>query len=51
MYIQIHRICDIYFDNQDWWTPLMEASRRGDTDIVKLLLQRGANPNAANHVS
>lgn len=28
------------------WTPLMEASRRGNIPIIETLVKKGANPNA-----
>ena len=30
------------------WTPLIRAAYRGDVDLCRILLQRGANPNTAN---
>ena len=35
---------------QEGWTALMAASQQGNTDIVELLLKRGANPNAMTGV-
>jgi hypothetical protein len=36
---------------QSGWTSLMFASHKGHTEAVKLLLDRGANPNTKNNVS
>ena len=33
------------------FTPLMEASRSGNTEITQLLLENGADPNMPNSVS
>ena len=32
-------------------TPLMEASRKGEVEMAKLLLEKGANPNQENNVN
>ena len=34
--------------DQDGYTPLHDAAREGHNDVVKLLLDRGAEPNMAN---
>ncbi|MBW1899747.1 MAG: ankyrin repeat domain-containing protein, partial [Deltaproteobacteria bacterium] len=34
--------------NKDGWTPLLKASEKGRTEIVKLLLAAKADVNAAN---
>lgn len=31
--------------NNTGWTPVMAASRRGQTEVVRLLLEKGADPN------
>jgi hypothetical protein len=36
---------------QDGWTPLHRAAWNGHEDVVVLLLDRGANVDAANRVS
>ena len=36
---------------QDGWTPLYIASNRGHLDIVKTLIEAGANVNQTNKVS
>jgi ankyrin repeat protein len=35
-------------DNANW-TPILSAARGGHTEIVKMLLERGANPNVVEH--
>ena len=41
----------IFLLSQMGWTPIMEASSRGCTEAARVLLEKGANPNAANFVS
>ena len=41
-------ICIVY---QDGWTALMIASEKGHKEVVKLLLDHGANINMQNKVS
>ena len=36
---------------QDQWTPLHEAVERGHVNLVKLLLETGADVNVKNKVS
>ena len=35
---------------QDGWTPLMTASAEGHLDVVKILIEAGANVNDTNEV-
>ena len=35
---------------QDGWTPLNDAASQGRTEIVKMLLEKGADVNASNNV-
>lgn len=39
------------FSQNNQWTALMLATRKGHLRIVKLLLDHGADPNAQNDVS
>ena len=45
--ISIYKECKIIFLLED--TPLHLALHKGYTDLVNILLDRGANVNAANH--
>lgn len=40
---------DINAQNENWRTPLMEASRRCLSDIMKFLIEKGANVNKADN--
>lgn len=40
-----------YFFLQYQWTPLHRAARKGHSEVVKVLLKCGANPNMTNSVS
>jgi uncharacterized protein len=42
--VDVNGRVDLFNDNG--WTPLMIAAEKGDLDLVKLLLKRGADPNA-----
>jgi ankyrin repeat protein len=42
----IDRGADVNMANQDGWTPLALAVRARNTDLVRALLSKGANPNA-----
>ena len=48
-----HRIIIIiiYYYNQDGWTAFLTAAYKGRTDVLLLLLERGANMEAASNVS
>ena len=35
---------------QDGWTPLLDASEEGKTDVVELLIKHGAQINIKNKV-
>ncbi len=41
--------CDIDFSDKKGYTPLMWAALKGNEDIVKLLIDSGANPNTKNY--
>ena len=38
----------LYIEDEQWETPLHKAARRGHKDVVKQLLEKGADPNATN---
>lgn len=40
---------DVNAQNENWRTPLMEASRRCLSDIVKFLIEKGANVNEVDN--
>ncbi len=39
------------FNLQDQWTPLMQACQDGNTGLVELLVEKGANTELFNPVS
>ena len=48
MFDQIDEKNDTLAEENGGWRPLIIASLGGDTEIVKVLLENGANPNAAD---
>ena len=41
----------VFSSLQDGWSPLMSVSEHGDCDILRLLIEQGANLNLQDKVS
>ena len=50
MFIDVHWYI-LYYSSQDWKTALHYACEGGHHDTVRVLLERGADPNTRDEVS